>query len=558
MRREAARTLHSLSRAYQRGIDDLDYEVIVVENGSAPDQQLGEEFVRSFGPEFRYLDLGDDAHAVTGRRAQRGHRARPAASALALMIDGAHVLTPGVLRYGMAGPATYEPAIVATQQWYVGPGQQPDAMLDGLRPGLRGPTVRRRSSGRSTATACSTSATSSATATGSTACGRATASSCPASLLEQSGGVRRELLDAGRRLREPRALRAARRRRPTSSGDDPRRGLVPPGPRRHDHQPARPRRAARASSRLRRPLRRAPRARRFRGHGKPLHYVGTMRPNSIAHAVPTAHRRALRSRRRTAPDPDGLPAKPVPMPEELKTDFVDAFWHSLAWTQPTWLGRQSPRRRPTSSCTRSSSSAATRLDHRDRNRHRRAGAVPRVDLRPPRPRPGRLDRPEGRRPVARAPAHHLRRRHGPRPRAPLNGSAPCRRRPARARRARQPEDSRQRVREFELYAPLVPVGSYVIVEDTIVNGHPVWPGFGPGPMEAVKRIVNATALRVGSRPREVRPHVQPRRLPEAHALTIEDRPCGVRWFQDRCCVRSMASRAESARCPSAASGTRPK
>ena len=34
MRREAERTLHSLSRAYQRGVDDLDYEVIVIDNGS--------------------------------------------------------------------------------------------------------------------------------------------------------------------------------------------------------------------------------------------------------------------------------------------------------------------------------------------------------------------------------------------------------------------------------------------------------------------------------------------------------------------------------------------
>ena len=79
MKREAARTLHSLSRAYQQGIDDLDYEVIVVENGSAPDQKLGEEFVRSFGPEFRYLDLGADGDADPGRRAQpRRRRSRPA------------------------------------------------------------------------------------------------------------------------------------------------------------------------------------------------------------------------------------------------------------------------------------------------------------------------------------------------------------------------------------------------------------------------------------------------------------------------------------------------
>ena len=44
--------------------------------------------------------------------------------------------------------------------------------------------------------------------------------------------------------------------------------------------------------------------------------------------------------------------------------------------------------------------------------------------------------------------------------------------------------------EFEGLAPLVPVGSYVIVTDTIVNGHPVWPAFGPGPAEAVKKILS--------------------------------------------------------------------
>jgi hypothetical protein len=120
MVREAARTLHTLSRGYQREIDDLAYEVIAIDSAST--RPLPEADVCGMGDNFRY-EYFQTASVSPVEAANRGV-AHSTGEWVVVMVDGAHMLSPGVLAgFAAAGRAFGNPFIAAPPV-HLGPGRQ--------------------------------------------------------------------------------------------------------------------------------------------------------------------------------------------------------------------------------------------------------------------------------------------------------------------------------------------------------------------------------------------------------------------------------------------------
>lgn len=484
MKREARRTLHALSRAYQEGVEDLDYEVIAVENGSADDQKLGREFVEAFGPEFRYIDMGRKATPTPIPALNLGvSKARGAA--IALMIDGAHVVTPGVLRFGMMGLRTYEPSIVATQQWFVGPGQQGDAMTNGYdqafedrlfdeiswpRDGYRLFDIGHFIGERDWLDGL-------------------WESNClfvPRDLLAQVGAFDESFdmpgggfanLELYERLGASADIAVV-----TMLGEGSFHQMhggtttnLSGSEARHDTLGS----YARHFKDLR--------GRDFMGHRKRIHYVGTMfdeaaRTRSRRHIAPAFRHATTRT--------TDLPDEPVPIPQDLATEFLEAYWRNLGWKDTSWLGKRVTRS-PMDLFAFQEIVNATRPDWIINIRAGGGGRawflasicdligngrVISIDrqIAPKSPKHDRITFIEGVSTDDDVVAE-VRRMVG----EPGNAMVIL--------GARAP--ARRLGDEFACYADLVPVDGYLVIEDTHVNGHPVWPDFGPGPFEAVKGIV---------------------------------------------------------------------
>jgi hypothetical protein len=115
MAEQAANTLFTLAPGYQRGVSAEEYEVIVVENPS--DDELGEERACASAPNVRYLvgpGGASPSHAITaGIQAARSRR-------ICLMIDGARMVTPRVVRYTLRAQRITDGAVVIVPGYHLG------------------------------------------------------------------------------------------------------------------------------------------------------------------------------------------------------------------------------------------------------------------------------------------------------------------------------------------------------------------------------------------------------------------------------------------------------
>jgi cephalosporin hydroxylase len=486
MQREAARTLHSLSRAYQRDIDDLTYEVIVVDNGSSPDERLTDEYVRSFGPEFRLLDMGAAASPSPTPALNAGIKTARGES-LALMIDGAHVLTPGVLHHGMLALRSYAPAVVATQQWYIGPGQQGDAQQAGydqqvedkLFERIQWPTdgyrlfeISHFIGERDWFDGI-------------------VESNCvfvPRSLIEQVGGFDDSFSMAGGGY----ANLDLFERLGLGPGVTPA-SILGEGTFHQFHGGTTTNVADEAERRT-----------KVASYGQHFHelrgrgLVGLTRPVRFVGALDRPAARRTRSRRGVGTAFDALRDPTtwgsdiaVPVPEELKLAAIEAVWDHREWQSATWLG-EPVLRYPTDLLVYQELISRLRpglvvlaadddgLGGRallaasicDLVGHGSVVAVGRsdVDARPTHPRVTHL---AGQPETAEVAAQVTALAPGDPDALVVIGLG---------------QDKRV-MEAFDRYSPLVGIGGYVVIENTVVNGRPAAAGFGAGPQEAVFQLL---------------------------------------------------------------------
>lgn len=127
MQREARRTLHSLSTAYQQGIDIGDYEVIALDSNST--SPLDGSWVESIQGNFRYEYVSCDNPSPC--RALNHGASIARGEIIVNVIDGARILSPGVLANMLRAARSFDSPFTYTVGMHLGHKRQNESVSDG-------------------------------------------------------------------------------------------------------------------------------------------------------------------------------------------------------------------------------------------------------------------------------------------------------------------------------------------------------------------------------------------------------------------------------------------
>jgi hypothetical protein len=127
MREQALRTLLSLSAQHQRGAASDAYEIVVVENAS--DQMLDEASLAALGANIRYLRREESA--TSPAPAVNFGVANARGEMVAIMVDGARMVTPGLVAGLLNARRITEDAVVAVPGYHLGSEPQQRAVRHG-------------------------------------------------------------------------------------------------------------------------------------------------------------------------------------------------------------------------------------------------------------------------------------------------------------------------------------------------------------------------------------------------------------------------------------------
>jgi glycosyltransferase involved in cell wall biosynthesis len=114
------RTLQTLTADYQRDVSADDYEVIVVENNSG--DELSPELVRELPCNFRYYLRQESGQSPVAAINFAFEQCR--GTAIGLILDGARMASPGVIRTALDALLLHKNALVVVPGYHLGEQEQ--------------------------------------------------------------------------------------------------------------------------------------------------------------------------------------------------------------------------------------------------------------------------------------------------------------------------------------------------------------------------------------------------------------------------------------------------